>query len=109
MKKAIINLNNFRTTGSKVYTGRTKGAEVRNMTFIDEKEIGNDEITIIIPEDIYSINPSFLEEFLINVVSKLGALGFQNKFKFENKGDYKIDQDLEEAIERILRTENALV
>lgn len=109
MKKTIINLNDFRTVGSKVFTGRAKGGHVRNQSLIDQKEQDFDEIKIIIPSDIYSINPSFLEEFLVNVVSKLGAFAFYKKFVFENYGDYKIEKDLEEAIERILRTENALV
>lgn len=109
MTTTTINLNDFRTVGSKVFTGRAKGGHVRSESYIDDKEKEFDEVRIIIPTDIYSINPSFLEEFLINVVSKLGALGFYKKFIFENIGDYKIDQDLEEAIERILRTENALL
>jgi hypothetical protein len=109
MKKAIINLNNFRTIGSKVFTGRSKGGEVRNTSKIDELERENSIIEIVIPTDIYSINPSFLEEFLVNVVSKLGAQGFNEKFKFINEGDYKITKDIEEAIERILRIENALI
>lgn len=108
MKKAKIDLNDFRTTGSKVFTGRAKGGEVRKGSKIDELEAKNDEVEILIPTDIYSINPSFLEEFLVNVVSKLGENGFKNKFKFVNEGDYKIIKDLEEAVERILREENAL-
>jgi hypothetical protein len=109
MKKAIIDLKQFRTSGSKVFTGRGKGGEVRDASKIDELERLNDQVEIIIPTDIYSINPSFLEEFLVNVVSKLGAEKFNDKFKFTNEGDYKIIRDLEEAIERILREENALV
>ena len=109
MKKIIINLNDYRTIGSKVFTGRVKGGEVRTISKIDELEVKNDTIEIVVPSDIYSINPSFLEEFLVNVVSKLGTNGFNNKFKFINEGDYKINKDLEEAIERILRIENALV
>ena len=109
MRTIKIHLNEFRTTGSKVFTGRAKGVEVREGSNIDQLEIDNEEVTIVIPTDIYSINPSFLEEFLVNVVSKLGAAGFYAKFKFLNEGDYKINKDLEEAVERILRTENALV
>ena len=109
MKKTIINLNDYRTIGSKVFTGRLKGGEVRTISRIDELELKSDIIEIIVPIDIYSINPSFLEEFLVNVVSKLGTKGINDKFKFINEGDYKINKDLEEAIERILRIENALV
>ena len=67
----VINLEIFRTPGSKVFTGRDRGIEVRNQSKIDEIESTTDDaITIIIPEDIRSINPSFLEEFLSKVVKK---------------------------------------
>lgn len=109
MKSIKIHLQEFKSPGSKVFTGRPKGLEVRTNSKIDTLETQNDEITIVIPTDIYSINPSFLEEFLVNVVSKLGAEKFMDKFKFQNEGEYKIDQDLADAVERILRKENALV
>ena len=56
-----------------------------------------------------SINPSFLEELLLNVVTKLQPEVFFKKIHFENNGRYKITNDLQEAVERILREETALV
>ena len=103
-----IDLQVYRTPGAKVFTGRPRGLEVRNLSKIDSIEPQYDKITITIPSDISSINPSFLEEFLENVVVKLGEDGFYRKFSFINDGRYKIDSDLFEAIERILRLENAL-
>lgn len=103
-----VNLQDYRTKGSKVFTGRDRGITVRQKSRIDELAKLNEKITIIIPEDIRSINPSFLEEFLFNVVTLLREDGFKAKFSFTNNGRYKIDVDLEEAIERILREENAL-
>lgn len=108
MKSITINLQDHRTIGSRVFTGRDRGIEVRNASQIDSLEIENDKIEIIVPEDIGSINPSFLEEFLFNVVSKLKAEKFYQKFVFINEGRYKIKQDLIEAVDRILREENAL-
>jgi hypothetical protein len=108
MPKNTINLQDYRTPGSKVFTGRDRGEKVRKDSKIDSIAEQNDSVTIIIPEDIRSINPSFLEEFLVNVVTKLGKAGFFAKFKFENNGRYKVDDDLNEAIDRILREENAL-
>ncbi len=105
----IIDLQNFRTPGSRVFTGRDRGIEVRNTSRIDQKEIESEEIVVKIPNDIGSINPSFLEEFLYNVVTKLQPSAFFAKFTFENNGRYKIDNDLQEAVERILREETALV
>jgi hypothetical protein len=104
-----INLADYITSGSKVFTGRQKGESVRKDSKIDDLSKKADRIEVIVPENIYSINPSFLEELLINVVTNLGAEGFKAKFLFINNGKYKIAQDLEEAVERILREENALV
>jgi hypothetical protein len=105
----IINLQDYRTPGSRVFTGRDRGIDVRKASAIDLLEAQSDEVIIKIPEDIGSINPSFLEEFLYNVVNKLHADEFFRKFKFENNGRYKIHNDLQEAVERILREETALV
>jgi hypothetical protein len=105
----IIDLENFRTKGSKVFTGRDRGISVRTDSKIDELAQGEGKIKILIPSDIMSINPSFLEEFLSNVVLKLGKDGFYTKFCFYSESTrYDIALDLDEAIERILRTENAL-
>lgn len=103
-----INLQDFRTEGAKVFTTRPRGIEVRNNSKIDSVEPLYDKIIITIPADISSINPSFLEEFFENIVMKLGEEGFYKKFSFVNEGRYKIDTDLAEAVERILREENAL-
>lgn len=105
----IINLETYRVKGSKVFTGRDRGEYVRKQSKLDEAESESENITIQVPTDIYTINPSFLEEFLLNVVSKLGKEKFLAKFHFDNPGDYKIEKSLNEAIDRILRTKNALV
>jgi hypothetical protein len=107
-KTYTIDLQDFRTPGAKVFTTRPRGIQVREDSHIDSLEPQFDHIVIRIPDDISSINPSFLEEFLEHVVTKLGENGFRQKFAFDNPGRYKIDLDLTEAIERILRIENAL-
>jgi hypothetical protein len=56
-----------------------------------------------------SVNPSFLEELLFPIVTKLGKLEFNLRVKFTSKSTrYDINEDLEEAVERILRSGNAL-
>lgn len=108
-KEHSINLQDFRTEGSRVFTGRDRGIEVRTKSKIDEVEPDFEHIDIVVPDDIGSINPSFLEEFLVNVVTKLRKDGFNRKFTFINEGRYKIQRDLDEAIDRILREDNALI
>jgi hypothetical protein len=108
----IINLEDFRAKEgqriSKVFTGRDRGAIVRKKSRIDELEQTYDIVKIIIPDNIYSINPSFFEEFLVNVVKKLGKQKFLEKFIFESKGDYEYEAPLNQAIDRILKTQTAI-
>lgn len=109
MNTIIIDLEKYRTKGSKVFTGRERGQSIRNDSKIDELVDSNDIINIQIPTDVMSINPSFLEEFLFNVVKKIGKDKFYEKIKFISESKrYDISEDLEEAVDRILRSNNAL-
>ncbi|TYP97983.1 hypothetical protein C7447_103150 [Tenacibaculum adriaticum] len=108
MKETIFELEEYRSKGSKVFTGRDKGKYVREESEFDSLEKNNDSVTFVIPDNIFSINPSFFEELLINVVTKLGKEGFLKKFKFKNEGTYKYEKPLNDAIDRILRENNAL-
>ena len=107
-----IDLNDYKVKGSKVFTGRDRGIEIREKTKIDSlftNGSDSDNLTIIIPPEIMSINPSFLEEFLFNIVNKLGKEKLYQKVKFSNNSErYDINEDLEEAVDRILRANNAL-
>lgn len=109
-----INLEDYRARDekkgiiSKVFTGRDRGEIVRKNCKLDEIEKIAEQIIIIVPEDIYSINPSFFEELFVNVVKKLGKEKFLEKFKFDYKG-YNFEDKLIEAIDRILREDNALL
>lgn len=109
MSKKTIDFETHRTKGSKVFTGRERGISVRKNSNIDTLSNEFEHIEIIIPTDIMSVNPSFLEEFLTNVVKALGKDKFYSKFKFISESKrYNIALDLEEAVDRILRNENAL-
>lgn len=107
----IIDLELFRTqigsTKSKIFTGRDRGEEVRNKSKIDEIFEKYDSIKIIIPKEIYSITPSFLEEYFYNIVKKFGKEHVESHIKWDTNG-YSIEGALEEAFERILRRINGL-
>lgn len=109
-----INLESFRVkdqqkgTISKVFTGRDRGKKVRIESNIDNLEKEFEIVEIFIPENIYSINPSFFEELFVNVVTKLGKDEFLEKFKFTSLGKYNYEKPLNEAIDRILRSKTAL-
>lgn len=109
MNQSIINLEDYRTVGSKVFTGRDRGSDVRKRSQIDLLADSTKEVVIQVPDDIRSINPSFLEEFLYNVVQTLGRDAFYEQVKFDILGTrYNIKKDVDEAVDRILRKKNAL-
>ena len=109
MSTANIDLETYRTKGSKVFTGRERGQKIREESKIDDLVNTNDLVNINIPSDIMSVNPSFLEEFLFNTVTKLGKENFYKKVQFvTERTRYNIAEDLEEAVDRILRSNNAL-
>ena len=110
----IINLEDYRVFSddgkvmSKVFTGRDRGKDVRIRSKIDSLETRYDKIKIIIPDNVFSINPSFFEELFVNVVTKLGKENFLDKFEFNSEGRYNYEKPLNEAIQRILRKNTAL-
>ena len=108
----VINLEDYRVKDgnviSKVFTGRDRGRLVRERSGIDSIESSYDKVIIIIPDNVYSINPSFFEELFVNVVKKLGKDGFLSKFEFKSEGDYEYEDQLSEAIDRILHTKTAI-
>ena len=108
MSNITINLGNFRTFGARIFTGRDRGEEVREKSKINDLVAEYSIIIVEIPEDIITINPSFLEELFKDVVLKLGKTGFYEKFKFSCLGPYKIEANLETAVDRILRKNSAL-
>jgi hypothetical protein len=112
-KDNSIYLEDFRVVGkdgsiAKVFTGRDRGEYVRKHSKIDEIEGDYDKVYIIIPDNIYSINPSFFEELFINVILKLGKDKFLEKFEFNALGNYNYSRPLLEAITRILRKNTAI-
>lgn len=114
MSQVTIDLENFRSEDnvkhikSKVFTGRDRGVDVRKKSKIDELEKDYDDIVIRIPADIYSINPSFFEELFFNVVQKLKKEGFVKKFKIQSLGEYNFQNELLEAVDRILNDTTAI-
>lgn len=106
-----IDLDKFRTikgsVKSKVFTGRDRGQLVRERSKIDEIFDGKEVVKLIIPDDIFSITPSFLEEFVENIVKNYGKDIVLSKLDLAGN-QYDITEPLQEAIDRILQTKTGL-
>lgn len=107
-KSATINLEDYRTPGSKIFMGRDRGKNVKIQSQINELEAVNDEIYIIIPNNIYTILSHFFEELFRDVLRKLGKKKFYDKFKFVNHGSYNYNIELESAINFVLNEKSIL-
>lgn len=92
---------------AKVFTGRDRGEEVRQTSNIDDIYRQYHHVELDIPEGTFSITPSFLEEFFVNIVSEYGIENFRENVIIISNG-YQIETPLEEAIERIIQRNNAL-
>jgi hypothetical protein len=105
-----INLGDYRSrsgnTVSRVFTGRERGKQVRELSKIDTLFNGGDRVTIIVPNDIFSITPSFLEELFKNVVANNSKKEILDRLTVE--GRYDLLSPLMEAIDRIEQSKTAL-
>ncbi|MPS66648.1 DUF4325 domain-containing protein [Chryseobacterium sp.] len=108
MTKGKFELEKYRTPGAKIFTGRDRGLEVKTSSKINDLANEYDIIEFIIPDNLFTINPSFFEELFIDIVQKIGKEGFYKKFEFKNLGKYQYQKPLSEAIDRILREKTAL-
>lgn len=107
----IIYLEDFCTRignrTAKVFTGRDRGEVVRTESHIDEIYSKERKIKIDIPAGTFSITPSFLEEFFVNIVLSYGIDEFRTNVIIIPNG-YNIDIPMEEAINRIIQRKTAL-
>ncbi|MGJ1265497.1 STAS-like domain-containing protein [Sphingobacterium spiritivorum] len=108
MKTYKFELEEYRIPGSKIFTGRDIGLDVKNKSNINVIFEENDHIEFIIPDDLFSINPSFFEELFIDIIQKHGKTVFLSKMNFISLGKYQFQKPLNEAIDRILRENTAL-
>jgi len=78
-----IDLSNYKSGGSTIFTGRPQGASVREKLDLDEIDNSNNSVVFIIPSDTTSFNPSFYLGLLFKSYERLGIEGFDGKYSFE--------------------------
>jgi len=101
MKTQQIDLGDFRSPESRVYSGQDRGKTVRKKLKIKETEHQYQIIKIIIPEDTISLNTSFFLGFLGESVKRYGEINFRKKFIFDCS--VIIQKDIDIGIERALK------
>src|SRR4051812_5968088 len=95
------NLYKYRGNNSSIFTGRPQGYEAREDLNLDDTDSDpNKKIIFIIPEGTTSLNPSFYLGLLFDSYKKLGAEGFNKKYKFQiATGDSSTKRVLQKNLE----------
>jgi len=79
-----IDLAQWRTyPGSKVFSGRDRGRLLRKELDVDALDLSDERVEVSIPMDTFGVNQSFFLGLFAKSVGRLGAEGFEAKYKFE--------------------------
>ena len=109
--KHIIDLEKYRSIQgqrkSRVFTGRDRGKYVRTKSDFDKIFQNSKKVLLRIPEDIFSITPSFLEELFLNMAKKYSKEEILEKIDLSGN-KYDLFEALSEAIDRIKQDVNGL-
>ncbi len=97
-----INLSRFRGEGSKIFSGRDKGVKARKELNLNELDNSNEEISIIIPRDTWSINSSFFGGLFESSIIKLNENDFRRKYKFKLDDGSDLNDDLQRNIDECI-------
>ncbi len=84
MRSVEISLTNWRT--QKVFVGREAGYTCREFFKLDELDKVRTEITVTIPEEVYSVNSSFFLGMFGDSIRSLGKDVFLSQYHFVGKG-----------------------
>ena len=84
MRSAEISLAKWRA--KKVFSGREAGYTCREFFKLDELDKAGTEITVTIPEEVYSVNSSFFLGMFGDSIRSLGKDRFRSQYQFVGKG-----------------------
>lgn len=92
-------MHKHRAEGSKIYSGRPLGMEVREQLGLDEIDKSDETCTISFPLDTVSINSSYFGGLFEKSVIELGREKFEEKYKFMYENGEDLSETLKENLE----------
>nr|WP_183568753.1 hypothetical protein [Mucilaginibacter sp. SP1R1]MBB6152770.1 hypothetical protein [Mucilaginibacter sp. SP1R1] len=75
-----INLKSYRPSNSTSYSGRPQGESVREKLKLSQIDKEDGELSLVIPSDTTSFNPSFFLGLLYDSIKNLGMEKFKKKY-----------------------------
>jgi hypothetical protein len=93
-----IDLSNYKTSGSWVFSGRPKGEHVRKALILDTEDQSPDRVEVRVPDEIIALNRSFFLGLFGPSVRQLGEEAFRKKYAFHSSS--LALRDIEAGIQR---------
>lgn len=94
-----INVSNYKSKETKIYSGKPRGESVRRQLGLNEKDQDSNVYTFHFPKDTMSINSSFFGGLFEESVIHLGRKKFEQKYRFFYDGDKELSDILKFNIE----------
>ena len=99
MRSVEISLAKWRA--QKVFSGREAGYTCREFFKLDQLDKAGTEITVIIPEEVYSVNSSFFLGMFGDSIRNLGKDRFHSQYHFVGKGISRtLNSGIRDALDR---------
>jgi hypothetical protein len=90
---AVIDLDDFRSPGVRVFAGRDRGTLVRRDAKLNQLDRTDDPVVVCVPDDTFSISSSFFLALFGESIRRHGAEGFLRKYLF-------VGADISETVNR---------
>lgn len=94
-----INLHNFRSDGSKIFSGRDRGCSARKELQLDCLDKENEPILVSVPKDTWAINSSFFGGLFEASVIALKEKAFKEKYIFMFDDGSELSDELKDNID----------
>lgn len=94
-----IKMHKHRTSGSKLYSGRPLGVDVRKELDLNAKDQDEKKYIFEFPEDTISINSSYFGGLFEKSVMDLGKNKFLSKYRFAYPDGTELKDTLKRNIE----------
>ena len=68
----------------RTLSGHDRGVEARALLKLDELDEDNRHVSVVVPESVVAISPSFLQGMLTRSIRKLGRAQFERHYNFQS-------------------------
>ena len=93
-----IRLGQFKQSEEKIFTDRDKGIEARKKLDLDRLEENEDVIKVLLPTDIWTVNPSFFGGLFEQSIKKYHER-FWDKYRFLYTDSSELSESVRASIE----------